>query len=1047
MTKAEWENGPPVKRGYVRLWRGEDKKPIENPTGSEGRWFSTSRETADFFAGNSPSTDPTHVVYVDIPAKDLPKYDALNLPEGQRPPIPDEQAYVLPPELAAQKKHWVDYHGDGHGDLVATALEAGKPVPAEVLRDYPDLAPKPHALGSMADYEKRVSDNLSRKGKAPPPVPLKEPTPAPTATGKEIPELQRLTEKVESGQKLTPAEKKRYLKLTGRNGAPPESEVMAGPGSPSASQTMDPTGSQIEQLSQAFKRIGQEKVPLSQKVKEAFALGQQRELSKDLIARTLSALKTSGDWLIDTWRGQGDLDPILKTKGQLSYELEARGWRMRQAMKEMRRAVPSRAAREAIAKYVDAGGDTSKLQESAATVPAGRRQAYVRAMQLSADEKIVAEHIRSYFDSRLQEAIDAGVVSQGIEDYIHRIYPRDTQWRKGVINAVQNGVLDTRTPGLAKQRIFELDADAERAGYAPVSDFIPRILDYEASLSKVIASRAAVKRFSEIKMPDGNKMIEPAGLGIPIESPEGVREATLINPSRKPGEWPTSADGRPYVGRDYPALKKWKWASNDTEGNPIFVQGDVMIHPDAVHRIDALLEPSKVRKYAAARAALTVGSVFKQTMLDFSGFHQVQIAVHGLEHKVNPFNLVKEIDTTDPKIVGLLKGGMTLGGEHVSGLYQEGLVGRSLSRQVPGLGQLMQSYHDYLFQDFIPRVKTTMALHALERNRTRFAKDLASGRMTEGALYHQTAKEANAAFGELNYIMLERSKTAQDLSRLVLLAPDFLEARGRFALQAATRLGGEQRMALLLGGLTMYAVARIWNKAVNDDYHWEPENAFSLIYKGKAYSLRTVQGDILHAIEEPVRFWLHRLNPTITRPLFELATGRDEFGRKRDFWQVMGDSISNIVPISLRSSREQSLFNSFLNAFGVGVRRYSDIQKTYQAANDWKTKNKIRGEPGEFIYDPAKDVYRGLKLAILDGNDAIAASEYRKLMDSKAVTAAQATEHFNRYARSPFTGSVGNEAKFKRTLSEEQLREYEAARQEKQRILQGFYRAKLARTP
>lgn len=821
-----------------------------------------------------------------------------------------------------------------------------------------------------------------------------------------------------------------------------------GPGAQTAGTDIPP-GAQIEQLSQAFRQITAQKTPLLQKVKEAFNLGQKREISQNLIARTLSALKTSGDYLIDTWRGQMDLDPILKTKGETSAELETRGWRLRQAMKDMRRAVPSRAAREAISKYVDAGGDMEKLRQSAETVPSGRRKPYVRAMQLTPEEKLAAGHIQSFFESRLQEAIDADVLAHGVEDYLHRIYPRDTQWRRGIINAVQNSLLDTRTPGLARKRVFEIDADAERAGYFPVNDFIPRITDYEASLSKVIASRAAVKKFTEIKMPDGRPMLDVSGIGVPVENPEGIREATLIKPSFKPGEAQFDENGKPnknfrkdYQSRDYPALKRWKWATNDAEGNPIFVQGDVLIHPDAVHRVDALLEPSKVRRYPVARAALNVGSVFKQTMLDFSGFHQAQITIHALEHKVNPFDLVKDVDTNNPNVQGLLKGGMTLGGQHVSGMYEEGLAGRSLSRQIPVLGELMQTYHDWLFQNFIPRVKTTMALHALERNRKRFAKDLASGKMTELALFHQTAKEANAAFGEQNYIMLERSQTAQDMSRLILLAPDFLEARGRFALQAGTRLGGEQRMALLLGAMTLYTTARLMNKALNDEWHFEPENMFSVIHNGKAYSIRTVQGDILHALKEPVRFWLHRLNPSITRPLFELMTQRDEFGRKRSFWQVIGDTISNAVPISMRSSAEQSIWTSLLNAFGGSVRRDNDIGRVYQEAAKWKEKNNIRTQPGEFIYDSTKDIYRPLKLALLDGYPEAAAKEYQKLIASKVVTPGQVLKHFQTYAHAPFSGSRKNERRFYESLTKDQQHAYQGAKQEKERILQGFLKAR-----
>lgn len=858
-------------------------------------------------------------------------------------------------------------------------------------------------------------------------------------------ELESLQTIRDSGMELTPQQQARL------KGFEASETISKGPGA--ASPTDFPTKSQIEQLGSAFKGSETQKQSVTEKVKAIFDIENQKNISKDMLSRSLSALKDSGNYLIDTWKGQKDLDPLLKSKGILSEELESRGWRMRQAMKEMKRTVPDVRLREAISKYVDAGWDMAKLKDAADTVPKNRRAPYDRAIALTPQEKVLAGHVQSYFESRLQEAIDAGVLKEGIEDYIHRIYPKETDWKKGIVNAVQNGVLDTRKPGLAMKRVFELDSEAEKAGYNPVNDFIPRVLDYEASLAKVISSRAAVKRFTEITMPDGRPLLDVSGIGVPVENSVGVREATLIKPSFKPGEKELGPDGKPtenyrqdYQSRDYSALKKWKWATKDGEGNPIFVEGNVLIHPDAVHRIDALLEPSKVRKYAAGRAVLGVSSVFKQTMLDFSGFHQVQIAIHGLEHKVNPFNLVREIDFENPNVSGLLRGGVTLGGEHAMGMAQEGLIGRSLSRQIPGIGPLMRTYHEWLFQDFIPRVKMTMALHALERNRGRFKDKLASGELTEYGLYHQTAKEANAAFGGLNYIMLERSKTAQDMARMILLAPDFLEARGRFAAQAGTKLGGEQRMALFLGALTMYTVARVMNKILDDQYHFEPENAFSIVHDGKAYSIRTVQGDILHAVEEPVRFWLHRLNPAVTRPLLQLLTERDAFGRKRTFWQTMGDTIANIVPISMRSSREQKLFTSLLNSFGGSVRRYSEVRHIYEKAQEWKKKNGVREEPGEFIYDPDKDVYRPLKLAILDGDDGAATEEFQKLIKN-GVTPKQAVEHFRRFATAPFTGSRSRESKFKASLSEDEKKAYDGARQEKQRIYKGFVKAAQLSTP
>ncbi len=821
-----------------------------------------------------------------------------------------------------------------------------------------------------------------------------------------------------------------------------------GPGSPSLSQGPDPKA-QIQQLEETFQMIDGKKVPLTQKVKEAFDWGGKVSAAKDAIGKAVSGLKTSGDFLLKKWNGIPDLDDMLKAKGELSSELEKRGWRLRQFENTVLKQMPDKAERAAIAKWVDAGGDMAELQRGEAETRPEYKKAYQDAQKLKGDQLVAAQNIRSYFEARLDEAINAGVLEDGVEDYLHRIYEKDPKAAKQAMAYVQSGILSDN-PALAKKRVFQWDWEAEKHGLNPVQDFLPRITQYEASLSRAIAAREFIKKtvgdgknLKGMKAPDGRPVIDVAGLGVPLENQQGVREATLIKPQWKPGDDANPKNNRrDYKERDYPALRKWKWTTTDANGKPIFVQGDLIIHPDYVGRVDALLKPSAIRyaekpvARAIGRGALALSSTVKQTMLDLSGFHQTQITIHGMEHKVNPLNLVQDIDFENPDVEGLLRGGLTIGGDFHSKQTAEGLVGSSLTRHIPILGPLTEGYHDWLFTSLIPRMKTTMALKALERNRARY-----KGKMSEEQIFQKTASEANSAFGGLNYIMLERSKTAQDISRLIMLAPDFLEARGRFAGGALERGGkskvpgggNEQRAALLLGALTMYTTARILNKLTDDQYHFEPENAFSWVHNGRAYSLRTVQGDILHLLEHPAQFWLHRLNPVYTRPMLEAATGRDYFGRKRNAMEQAWDAVSTAIPIALRSSREQSLIESMSNAFGVTSRRWNDVDDAFKLAQKWKDDHHV-GARGEFIYDPAKDPLRGLKIALSQGDTAASANEIKKLVDSKATTRAKLRDYFDRYADMPFTGSRANDAKFTAGLTDDQKKTVAAAKLHKKQL-------------
>lgn len=837
-------------------------------------------------------------------------------------------------------------------------------------------------------------------------------------------------------------EAKRPAPAPPAQGTPPE-QGMAGPGSPAITQPPDPKA-QIEQLTDAFRNIAGKKVPLGERLRQAFNFGSQMDQSKDALGRALNGLRGVGKAIKERFNQVQNIDDLLRAKGDLSAALEMRGWTTRQWEKIAKRATPSARDQAAIAKYVDAGGDPAKLQQGLAETKPEFKQAYQDALNLKGDLKIAAENVRNYFESRLQEAVDEGVLEHGVEDYIHRMYESRPTLAQKLVAYVQTGLLQ-QNPSLTKKRIFDFDWQAEKLGYKPVQSYITRIAQYESSLARAIAARQFIKKATTMKAADGRPVIDIKGVGIPIEDPlTGAREATLIKPQFNPAL--KNEPGTPnyrgdYVNKEFPALSRWKWVSADSDGKPIFVQGDVAIHPDYVGRVSALLEPSRIRygRYGAvARPILNIGAAFKQTMLDLSGFHQVQVTLHGMEHRVMPWKILQDIDFNHPDVDGLLKGGVTLGGDYR--IQQEGLIGSALTRHVPLLGPVMESYHNWLFRDYIPRLKMTMALHALERNKARYA-----GTKTPEQIYHQTASEANAAFGEQNYIMLERSKTAQDIARIIFMAPDFLEARGRFAGQALTKggknFGNEQRTALLLGALTMWVTARLLNKAVNGQWHDEPENAFSIVHNGKSYGLRTVQGDIMHMLTKPVSFWLYRLNPIYTRPALEIAAGRDEFGRKRSVPEAAWDTVSNIVPISLRTSRERSLAESMLNAFGINARRWNDTDKAFTLAKDWKAQHGI-GERGEFIYDRDKDPLRPLKLALTSANEGAAVKELGKVIQSKAYTIPKLDEYFRRYAGMPFTGSKANDIKFKATLTDDQKQTVEAARQHKAAIAKLYFQAK-----
>jgi hypothetical protein len=692
--------------------------------------------------------------------------------------------------------------------------------------------------------------------------------------------------------------------------AKPEGKLPVGPGAQNANEPKSPELKQLSDImAQAKKGIGK---PEPAKV---FDLRQKTSEAKDAISKTIDGLHAASVYLktklegLPTWNG---LKAAIGERQTGMYESTANA---KKFVDEAIKMMPDQKTRDAISNWIDTGGDEALLRKGLAESPSKYKPSYERALRLTPEETTIARNVQSYFEKRLQQAQEAGILEDGIENYIHRFYERKSAWKDGILSELRSGVF-TGKPALANQRIFKYDFEAEKAGYAPVKDFVKRVAGYDLALNKSLADRQLVKTMMEEKMADGKPAIEIAGIGNAIEGDKGT--TLFVTPSRKAMDRGVTADGRTYIAYDHPALRKYKWIDTDENGKQTMLQGSALVHPDALKQIHAVFGRSAIRDSRIGRAALGVSSTVKGTMFDASIFHLVQLSVHAAEHRT--FSVIKEINFEDPTQRALMTHGLVGGATQAHELFSEGVSGSSLTRHLPYFGPKLQVLNEKLFGSWIPRLKMSMGLHALERNRTKFAADLKSGKMSEDQLLHLTAMEANEAFGEQNYEMMGRNKTFQDVLRLVACAPDFLESRAKFVGRAATKYGAEQRAALFLGAGVMYVTARILNKMINNDYHFELKNMFNVVHNGKAYSLRTVQGDILHLINDPEGFIRNRLNPVFGRPVLEALTGRNWYGKKVTGTEQLKDVAKTPIPISLRGwvlPSEESIIDSIIKSVGL----------------------------------------------------------------------------------------------------------------------------------
>lgn len=852
--------------------------------------------------------------------------------------------------------------------------------------------------------------------------------------GLDMPTRQELL-KLPMGQYTLPEARAKIAEINKTKPAEPEQRMPPGPGAQTAG-TDTPEGSQLNQLSNAIKLQSiSPKEPFDNRLRAALDLAGKWGRGKDAVTATIGKLVATKDALWDSYTHLPVWDNFTTSIGRWIGADQRTAMEVRNFQKAITKTVPNKLRREAITNWIQAEGDEGVLQQRLNDSKGNVSRGYQTALNLNESEKTLARNIGSYFESRLQEGIDQGILKQGVDAYVNQIWQRPTATTQKLWADLFGGGTLNPNFKFAKQRIFESYFEGEQAGLIPKNKDIRNLIaTYDMAFNRALSARAMIRELHEGKAKDGMPIVMTSGQGTPLPKSETPPEAILVKPNYSP-KGAVTADGRPYRPVDHWALRDWKWVSK-TGDTSVFVQGDMLVHPDHWTHLNNVLKTSRLRQNPVISSLLATGSFAKQTKLSLSPFHTVQEGVHSMAHRVNPVN-PSSLDMADPVQKSLIDHGLMVADPRGYELFTEGMSGGGLVGKIPGLGALQQWYTEMTFKDYIPRLKMAMAKDALERNRTGYAKQIASGKITDDQIVALTARESNAAFGEQNYRMMGRSPTTQDFLRLSLLAPDFLEARARFVGQALKPYGREQRIALALMGATLYTGARILNKALDDDYHWSPKHAFSVFQNGKEYRLRTILGDVQHLITDPRSFWYNRLSP-ITRTASEYVTGRDDRGIKRSTMEQFTDFLSWFKPIPLQIRPGESAGQALLASAGVPARTYGKQQQLYEVLDNWRSK---QTDPAiKEAYDRQRQethvtsIYGPLRMALNSDNMNQAKTEYQKLLTSRTPARIRTALTPSR----PFTGSKATEMKFKASLSPQEQKLYDEARAERVRLLNRF---------
>lgn len=640
--------------------------------------------------------------------------------------------------------------------------------------------------------------------------------------------------------------------------------------------------------------------------------------------------------------------PVEKLTAALDFQIQSSSARSRDLGKAFEKAHPEKVRRNAMAIFVDSGMDVGKIKEAIAQLPPKTppyvKRAFEAATNLSEHEIETAQMIKRYFDQRLEDAKQAGVLKGFLEDYYTHIWKDGNRMPKALVGAMNSGRIVSYFEN-ARNRKLDTFIDGVKLGLEPVLDpslVLPR---YNFNLDRSIASRAFVKKLTETKEADGRPTAAPTGIGVKVENAEGKTESTLIKPGVK-GEEVVD-----YKTVDNPALTKWKWVQNDSEGKPIMVEGDLAIHPDAIIRVKNMMDRARLTATAPVRTAIRVGAEVKGAKLGIlSPFHQIHVGSHAVWHLVNPFK-VAEIDWTAPETKFAVESGLKLAADfHDKTQFSEGIGPGLIAQKIVPYSR---QYSEYLFEGYIPRLKLKTFDAVYQRDLKRYA-----GKLSQDQIASRSADAVNSAYGELNRLWLGkdgRDPRLQRAMQVTLLAPDFLEARGRFVGKAFTKFGGEERMALFVMGAGLYTAARALNQLEGGDPHMEPGMMFKVRHNGKNYSVRSVIGDTTHFLTDWRSFWAHRINPATTRTAVEAISGRElRTGLKRDTQGQIEDLLRQIVPAQMDSMLpgDREWYEGLIQSLGVTSEHHQTPEEI--AKREAKAKKDKENPPAfEMIYNPA----------------------------------------------------------------------------------------------
>lgn len=358
-----------------------------------------------------------------------------------------------------------------------------------------------------------------------------------------------------------------------------------------------------------------------------------------------------------------------------------------------------------------------------------------------------------------------------------------------------------------------------------------------------------------------------------------------------------------YAYIDHPALQAWNHLGQSPSGDSVLMRSDMLVHPEIKDYLERRLgvDSQGPLDNPIGRGLAKVGSEAKGLTLSLSPFHIVQIGLRGVMSGVSPFKIERWDLANDPILAKGVEQGLTLKTNYANrSAFSDGTMqGHSaVLDKIPGVGTIQRSLNSFLFDKYLPAVKSSAYKALVERYQEHYPN------WTPEKAAEVAADDTNNRFGGLNYKRLGRAASTENWLKLASLAPDFLEGEIKSIFKPFSNGEGaisRQDYARMVA--YMWMSARVLNMITSQKMHLEaPFGVAVKTDSGKesVISIRSLPGDLMHAASDPVGFIRNRMSP-IVRTGAELYSGTNSFGQKLDQPSLMGDIVRNNLPIPIQS--------------------------------------------------------------------------------------------------------------------------------------------------